>query len=81
MMYREVAGATIEEYGANLLAYAGQRITKVQRVYGDDSPEVADALARWSEIYRLQIKMWPDTQDISALDGVPHQHDHFSPKE
>jgi len=73
--YADVQGDTVEEYGANLLAYAGERIAKVIATYGEGSPEVEKALNRWSEIFRLQVKMWPDDVELGELlDDLPHQH-------
>jgi len=38
-----------------LLAYGGQRIDRTIRVYGTDSKEYTDALARWSKIIRSHL--------------------------
>ena len=76
MKYLDVCGDTAEEYGVSLLAYAGERITRIGNIFGVDSEKYQDALKRWADIFRLQVKMWPDDKDLAQLDDVPHQHQH-----
>ena len=44
-----------EQQAPALLAYGGQRIDRTIRVYGVDSKEYDDALARWSKIIRAHL--------------------------
>lgn len=72
MTYLDVKEAdSLEEYGTKLLAYGGERLQKVGTTFGFESAEFEVALGRWSEIYRLQTKMWPTDVDISIVDNIP----------
>jgi len=71
-MYTEVQGDTLEEYQVKLLAYAGERMDKVAHTFGRHSAEYQLALGRWSGIYRLQVKAWPDDSDLAQLNSLIH---------